>query len=276
LHYHFYLWTKGNQIVIGKIDSVYSGILKEKRKLWIYTPDMTSGNQDPSQRYPVLYLLDGDAHFVSVVGLIQQLSQSNGNSILPEMIVVGITNTDRTRDLTPTHVKSDLPAMDSNFSKTSGGGKNFLAFIENELFPHIDSAYKTAPYKVLVGHSFGGLAAIDALTNHTKLFNAYLAIDPSMWYDQERYLAATQKKFLENKYDGKRLYIGIANTMPQGMSLDKMKIDTSASTRHIRSIFKLDKFLRANPQNNLKYYSRYYSDDSDPFLVIRIRWLNIF
>ncbi len=251
-----------NKIVIGKIDTVYSGILNEKRKIWIYTPDMTSGKHDPNQRYPVLYLLDGDAHFFSVAGLIQQLSQANGNSVLPEMIVVGITNTDRTRDLTPTHVTSDLPAMDSNFSKTSGGGQNFMAFIEKELMPHIDSLYPTAPYRVLVGHSFGGLTVMDALTNHTKLFNAYIAIDPSMWYDQNRFLNATEKKLSAKKYDGIRLYVGIANTMPQGMTLTQMKKDTGFATRHIRSVFELDKFLKTNPGDGLKYASRYYADDS--------------
>jgi uncharacterized protein len=251
-----------NKIVIGKIDTVYSPILNEKRKIWIYTPDMTSGKHDPNQRYPVLYLLDGDAHFFSVAGLIQQLSQANGNSVLPEMIVVGITNTDRTRDLTPTHVTSDLPAMDSNFSKTSGGGQNFMAFIEKELMPHIDSLYPTAPYRVLVGHSFGGLTVMDALTNHTKLFNAYIAIDPSMWYDHKRFLDATEKKLTEKKYDGIRLYVGIANTMPQGMTLTQMKKDTGFDTKHIRSIFELDKFLKTNPENGLKYASRYYANDS--------------
>src|SRR5438309_4503923 len=119
-----------NKIVIGKIDSISSKILNEQRKVWVYTPDMTSGNHDTSQRYPVLYLLDGDAHFQSVVGLIQQLSQANGNTVFPQMIIVGIPNTDRTRDLTPTHIISDPPMMDSTFSKTSGGGENFVAFME--------------------------------------------------------------------------------------------------------------------------------------------------
>lgn len=252
---------KDNQVVIGKIDSVYSKILNEQRKVWIYTPDMTSGFHDSTKHYPVVYLLDGDAHFTSVAGLVQQLSQVNGNTVYPEMIIVAIPNTDRTRDLTPTHIVSDLPNMDSNFSKTTGGGENFVSFIENELMPHIDSTYPTEPYKILIGHSFGGLTVMNVITNHTQLFNAYIAIDPSMWYDKERFLAATEKKLLEKKYDGKRLFVGIANTMPGGMTLDNMKKDTAAGTRHIRSIFAMDKFIKDNPQNGLKYASKYYSDD---------------
>jgi predicted alpha/beta superfamily hydrolase len=251
-----------NKIVIGKVDSVYSKILNEQRKVWVYTPGMTSGNNDPSQRYPVVYVLDGDGHFASVVGMIQQLSQVNGNTVYPEMVVVAITNTDRTRDLTPTHVTSDPPMMDSNFSKTSGGGENFVAFIEKELMPHIDSVYPTQPYKTLIGHSFGGLTVMNVLINHTRLFNAYIAIDPSMWYDGGRFLEATKKKLAEKKYDGIRLYLGIANTMPGGMTLEKMRKDTTTDTRHIRSIFELDKFLKANPQNGLKYASKYYADDN--------------
>ncbi|HEX6848149.1 MAG TPA: alpha/beta hydrolase-fold protein [Chitinophagaceae bacterium] len=250
-----------NKIVIGKVDSVYSSILKEPRKVWIYAPYMKGGMPPPGQRYPVLYLLDGDGHFESVVGLIQQLSQVNGNTIVPEMIVVGIPNTDRTRDLTPTHIESDLPMMDSNSSKNTGGGENFAAFMEKELIPHVDSLYPTHPYRILIGHSFGGLAVMNVLTNHTKLFNAYIAIDPSMWYDKEQFLRTTQKKLASQKYDGTRLYVGIANTMAEGMTLEKLKKDTTVDTRHIRSIFAMDKFIKANSQNGLKYASKYYGDD---------------
>jgi predicted alpha/beta superfamily hydrolase len=259
-----------NKIVIGKVDSVYSNILKEQRKIWVYVPNMNSGQQNSKQRFPVLYLLDGDAHFNSVVGMIQQLSQVNGNTIFPEMIVVAIPNTDRTRDLTPTHVDSDPPMMDSSGSKNSGGGENFAAFLEKELIRHVDSAYLTEPFKVLVGHSFGGLTVMNILTNHTKLFNAYIAIDPSMWYDKESFLKTTQQKLATQKYDGRILFVGVANTMTEGMSLKQMNKDTSVSTRHIRSIFAMDKFIKSNSKNGLKYASKYYGDDdhgSVPFIT---------
>jgi predicted alpha/beta superfamily hydrolase len=258
-----------NKIVIGKVDSLYSTLLKEQRKIWVYVPNIETGVQNGSQRYPVVYLLDGDGHFESVVGMIQQLSQVNGNTIVPEMIIVGIPNTDRTRDLTPTKIISDPPMMDSNFSRNTGGGENFTTFMEKELIPHIDSLYPTQPFRMLIGHSFGGLIVMNTITNHTKLFNAYIAIDPSMWYDKEQFLKTTQKKLVAQKYDGTRLYLGIANTMPDGMTVEKMKKDTSVDTRHIRSIFAMDKFIKANPQNGLKYASKFYADDdhgSVPFM----------
>jgi predicted alpha/beta superfamily hydrolase len=150
-------------IVIGKLDSIQSKTLNEKRKIWVHVPAGASSGQ----RYPVVYLLDGDAHFTSVVGMIEQLSTVNGNSICPEMIVVAIPNTDRTRDLTPTHAGVS-GYVDSNFVRTSGGGEKFLAFIEKELMPHIDSLYPTAPYKMLIGHSLGGLIVI-----HTTLLDIF-------------------------------------------------------------------------------------------------------
>jgi predicted alpha/beta superfamily hydrolase len=127
-------------IVIGKIDSIQSNILGENRKIWVHVPD---GGANSKERFPVVYVLDGDGHFSSVVGMIQQLSTINGNTMCPKMIIVGIPNTDRTRDLTPTHIDADPPFMDSTFSKTSGGGENFIAFMEKELMPHIDAKYPT-------------------------------------------------------------------------------------------------------------------------------------
>src|ERR1700689_728727 len=106
------------KIVLGTIDSIQSKILNEQRKIWVYVPDGNDNNMFSKEKYPVVYLLDGDAHFYSVVGMIQQLSSVNGNTTCPKMIVVGIPNTDRTRDLTPTHVDADPPYMDSASSKT--------------------------------------------------------------------------------------------------------------------------------------------------------------
>ena len=250
---------KDNKVTIGTIDSIQSKILSEQRKVWIYVPN--SGQADSKQRYPVLYLLDGDAHFYSVVGMIQQLSQVNGNTICPEMIVVGIPNTDRTRDLTPTHVDADPPFMDSAFSKTSGGGEQFVSFIEKELMPHIDSLYPTQPYKMLIGHSFGALTVMNIVANHRKLFNSYICIDPSMWWDKMKFLEATKKSLSEKNFSGTTLYLGIANTMNEGMDITKVERDTSDDTRHIRSILDLDKTLKNQKQNALRYESKYYSND---------------
>src|SRR5882757_5861099 len=95
-------------VVIGSVDSIHSQILKEQRKFWVHLPASARDSLHPKKKYPVVYLLDGDWNFTGVVGMIDLLNSVNGNSFFPEMIVVGILNTDRTRDLTPTHVTSGL------------------------------------------------------------------------------------------------------------------------------------------------------------------------
>src|SRR5450432_354662 len=134
---------KEESILIGNKVTVFSNILKENRKIWIYNPGQTAIKPIADKHYPVVYVLDGDAHFLSTVGMIQQLSQANGNAILPEMIVVGIENTNRLRDLTPSLVTSD------NNAKVNP----FVNFLASELIPYVDKNYNTAPYRLLVGHS---------------------------------------------------------------------------------------------------------------------------
>jgi predicted alpha/beta superfamily hydrolase len=251
-----------NKIIIGKIDSIQSNILNEKRKIWVYVPGDGALDIYAKKRYPVVYLLDGDGHFSSVVGMIQQLSTVNGNMICPEMIVVAIPNTDRTRDLTPTHIEVDPPYMDSASSKTSGGGEKFISFIEKELMPYIESNYPTEPYKMLIGHSFGGLTVMQTFVHHTNLFNSYICIDPSMWWDKQTLLKESKLVLKDKNFQGTSLFLGIANTMPEGMNINKVINDTTADTRHIRSILKLKSYFEQNKQNGLKFNSKYYNEDS--------------
>jgi len=251
-----------SQITIGTIDSISSKVLNEERKIWIHLPRSANFKGFSKQKYPVVYLLDGDAHFNSVVGIIQELSETNGNTICPEMIIVGIPNTNRTRDLTPTHSDIDLPFVNKGLSEQSGGGEKFAEFLEKELIPYIDSKYPTAPYKTLIGHSFGGLTAINILTNHTSLFNAYVAIDPSMWWDHQKFLKETAKTLSNKNLANVSLFLGIANTMEDNMDLVKVRKDTTVVTKHIRSALDLNDFLSQNKKSNLNYQYKYYSDDN--------------
>jgi predicted alpha/beta superfamily hydrolase len=104
------------------------------------------------------------------------------------MIVIGITNTNRDRDLKPT-----IKNLKGNPNPDSGGGDNFMNFIEKELIPHIDSIYPTAPYRIFSGHSLGGLTVINTFLNNTQLFNAYIAIDPSLWWNNQALVKQAQE-----------------------------------------------------------------------------------
>jgi len=249
-----------NDIVIGKINSINSTILNEERKIWVHVPEANPEGLYEKKKYPVLYLLDGDAHFSSIVGMMQQLSSVNGNTICPKMIVVGIPNTNRTRDLTPTKGKPK-PNEDNRWLAGSGGGENFMSFIEKELMPYIDSNYPTQPYKMLIGHSFGGLTVMNALVHHPNLFDGYVAIDPSMWWNERKLLNTIKQHTFDKKYVNKKLYLGIANTMSEGMNILNVQKDTTNQTNHIRSILELNTFLNENSQKELSFKGKYYKDD---------------
>jgi len=249
-----------NTIVIGKIDTFHSKILDEKRRIWIHLPGNGNAPYFNAQRYPVVYLLDGDTHFASVTGMIQQLSEMNGNTLIPQMILVGIPNTYRIRDLTPTRGEGNA-YVDSAAIVSAGGGERFTEFLEKELIPRIDSMYPTAPYRMLIGHSLGGLMVINTLVHHQHLFNAYLAIDPSMWWDDQKLLRQAEATLAREQFKGKTLFLAVANTMPPHMDTAQVRTDTTATTLHIRSILRLSDALKKNRDNGLRWEYKYYDGD---------------
>jgi predicted alpha/beta superfamily hydrolase len=267
--YLFFIWSivlitvsctnkKDNRITIGKTDSLYSDVLKEQRKVLVYVPTSYE-HSDTSRHYPVMYLLDGESHFHSVTGVLDRLTE---NDICPEMIVIAIPNTDRSRDLTPTH-STRLPTGESeDFLKTTGGGEQFTRFIETELIPYVQKHYRTAPYRVLVGHSFGGLLTINTLINHPDLFDSYLAIDPSLWWDNRKLLLHSDTVLRQKKFNRKTLFVSVANTMTPEMDTLRVNADTTGNTVHIRSIIRFAKNVQLNKsRNGLNFAWKYYPDD---------------
>jgi predicted alpha/beta superfamily hydrolase len=238
-------------INIGTIDTIYSKILGEQRTVWVYVPNAGANEGFAKVKYPVIYVFDGDIAFSSVTGMTQFLS-SIPMGICPEVIVVGIMNKHRFKDLTPTHVESKDPDVNA-----SGGGENVLAYVEKEVMPYIDKTYPTLPYKALIGHSLGGLMVMQAFTHHYNAYNAYVPLDPSMWWDKQKLLKEIPAIVKNANLNDRPLYLGIANTMEPGTDTSSVQKDTSISTIHIRSILALNKQLQATKKN---YTSKYYGD----------------
>jgi predicted alpha/beta superfamily hydrolase len=251
-----------DQVSLGKVDKIESKILDEERKIWVYVPQEGPEGLYTKQQYPVVYLLDGDGHFFSVAGMIRQLSTINGNTIVPKMIVVAIPNTNRTRDLTPTKGAAGHPFVNEAMIEASGGGEKFMSFIKEELIPHIEANYSTAPYRMLIGHSFGGLTVMNAFLKHTDVFNSYVAIDPSMWWSNQQLLKEIKNTPLDEKFKGKYLYLSIANTMDEGMELQQVLKSEDPMTEHIRSIFELDDYFKEHAAPHIKYAGKFYPKDS--------------
>ena len=187
-----------DSITIGHKISLESKVLDEKRELWIYTPP---GYEEGEQKYPVMYLLDGDGHFHHTTGLMNFLRREHR---IPPMIVVAILNTNRTRDLTPKASGGDAIRFPDG-----GGADQFLTFISDELFPFVEEKYRAHPYRLLVGHSFGGLFAAHTILSRPKLFNSYLAISPSLWWDEQSLLSYTPECLSANSSTEVAVFIAV-------------------------------------------------------------------
>jgi predicted alpha/beta superfamily hydrolase len=181
-----------------------SKILGEERTILISAPLRYAQGEE---RYPVLYLTDGDAHILHTRGTVDFLAR---NGVMPDLIIVGIANTDRTRDLTPTRWERPRPGGGTGQASGGGAGK-LLDFIAQELIPFVEGRYRTAPYRILAGHSLGGLFALTAMTQRPELFNAFIAASPSLNWDDDLILRQTAR-FLEGRQELKRtLFVTMAN-----------------------------------------------------------------
>jgi hypothetical protein len=168
---------------LGVVDRIRSVELGESRILNVYLPDGYS--PDSSRTYPVIYLLDGSYNedFIHVAGIVQFL---NMIEVMPESIVVGIANVDRRRDFTfPTGIEKDKKAY-----PTTGSSARFISFIEKELEPYIREKYRTNHVKTIIGQSLGGLLAVEILLKKPYLFDNYIIVSPSLWWNNESLLTA--------------------------------------------------------------------------------------
>ncbi len=163
---------------LGEIRHYDSKILKEDRILNVYLPE--GYKKEDAERYPVIYLLDGSAEedFIHVVGLVQYFNFPWINQV-PKSIVVGIANVDRKRDFSfPTKVPADLKKW-----PTMGHSEDFIGFLEKEVQPYIERTYKTNSSRMIIGQSLGGLLATEILFKKPQMFDKYLIISPSLWWD---------------------------------------------------------------------------------------------
>lgn len=183
-----------NPITIGETFELKSDILAESRILNIYLPP--SYTTEANKSYPVIYLLDGsiDEDFIHIAGLLQFGSFSWINMV-PESIIVGIANTDRKKDFTyPSTNKQDNKDL-----PTSGKSATFIQFIEKELQPYITANYKTSGAKTLIGQSLGGLLATEILFKKPNLFDNYIIVSPSLWWDNESLLVVQPVTYTSKK-----------------------------------------------------------------------------
>lgn len=176
--------------------TIKSSTLNEDRIVLVRVPPNYARSKE---RFPVVYMLDGSAPNPSMMtGIIEQQAASG---MMPEMILVSIQNTNRTRDMTPTKTER----------ADSGGCDKFLQFIETEVMPLVEKNYRTQPFKIFAGHSLAGLTVVYAFLSRPELFNGYIAASPVLHWDNNFLIKRAEEVFKQNKDWKKIMFIALGD-----------------------------------------------------------------
>jgi len=227
--------------IANDVHRIHSRVLNQDRQLYIHVPKLDSA--DINKALPVLYLLDGENHFHILSAYIEYLRHWQ---VIPPMIVVGIVSVDRVKDLTPVNSLVNFDGKVDSKYKTSGGNEQFLNFIQQELMPYIAANYKTSPFKIFAGHSFGGLTAIHCMLMRPDMFDAYIAISPSLWFSNKYVLRLAEQKLPDLPMKSKKIFYSVGNE--DGTFRDDVQ--------------KFDKLLEHNSLRTFDHAYKYYPSES--------------
>jgi predicted alpha/beta superfamily hydrolase len=245
--------SQAQKIEIGELHTIKSKILDEEREYFVSLPENYSNKNFANQKYPVIYLLDGEKYFNVTTGIVQKLSDGY-YPLMPECIIVAIKNTNRSRDLTPTKVTS--------LSYENGGSKKFESFITEELITKVNKTYRTLDYKILIGHSFGGLFAFNKLLKNPSEFNAYLIIDPSLWWDNNVLVKKLKSSIGTIDFKGSSLFFANAN------SIGNQKEPSKQHFAHFEAKKEALKLIEVTTPKNLNYHVQFYKDEDHGSVVL--------
>lgn len=202
-----------------RAEKIASAKIGEIREIWVSLPDGYVGS---GEKYPVLYMMDGDFNFNS--GVIGGLRYAAFLGEMPEFIIVGVKNTDRSKDIFP----EEITYHDG--SKGGGRADRYLDFIREELIPHIDKTYRTENFRVLYGTSNTGFTTVYALFRNPDMANAYIAASATLSIPSFR---AKRDEWIRDFKGGKRRLVLVMGendlpTVPSQNGALKEAIDTLA------------------------------------------------
>jgi predicted alpha/beta superfamily hydrolase len=248
--------SSGYLTCIGVTDSLYSNVLGESRDIYIQIPDNYHDNI--IKQYPVAYILDGEVFLPTVNNVLNFYS----GGFMPEMVLVGISNANhRTRDLTTSKITTNYGMP---YNEENGEAINFLKFIEEELIPYVESQYRVTNYKTLIGHSYGGLFTVYTLLNRPNLFSNYIAIDPSLDWDNQRLLNEAKEKLSSYNYQEKSLFVSLGGQLHMqdpNVTIDNVMQDKSNFTLFARSNLAFSEIVKQNKNNGLYFDWKFYPRD---------------
>lgn len=232
-------------VVIGQSYALPSTVYGETREINVWLPP---GYADSGKSYPVLYLLDGgqDQDFHHISGLVQ-LGTIVGTT--KDIILIGVASKDRRNELAfrATHDASlvaDYP--------THGQSERFRRFLAEEVKPFVEARYRTDGDDGVIGESLAGLFIVETFLKQPDLFDRYMAISPSLWWDDSTMVSEAAALMAAQKPAPRTLWLTIANEgaemqaatdtlvdairdpLPEGLtaSYERREGETHATTYH--------------------------------------------
>ncbi|MCB9252196.1 MAG: tetratricopeptide repeat protein [Flavobacteriales bacterium] len=247
LIFHLTSFAQDNSsITIGHVDVIQSKILSQKREIIIHVPPITSQKDS----FPLMIVFDGDALFTKTIGIVDHLSSDYGNNKCPKMIVVGIRHPNRMKDLFP-GFNEDNPFENDKFAD----------FLDKELIPYLDRNYPTKPFRLLVGHSVGGLRVAHSAVYNSSTFNAYIALDPSLGHDLNKWSFRTDSMIRKVNFSDKSMFVAMAQTMPVLTDTAIINKDNSGEARHMRAIMRFCNAFKLKNIQGMDFSWKYYPNE---------------
>lgn len=206
--------SEGAPVQLAVSYTLQSQALGEDREINVWTPP---GYEQGEERYTVLYLIDGglDQDFPHIAGLGQLGAVSY---TYDSLIVVGVKTGTRIAELTP-------PAADARYRTAfanAGGAARFRAYVRDDVIPFVETRYRTGERRAIVGESLAGLFIVDTFLNEPALFNDYIAVSPSLWWDDRAFARTAGDRMSRHASSDRRFYLSIADeggTMREGVDI---------------------------------------------------------
>lgn len=222
--------------------SISSSVLNETVDIYVQLPFKYDSEFSQNYRYPVLYSLDAPVGLPLVSGALEPL---NGYNNAPQMIIVGLTTKNRDRDYTP--------SQDINYGTNSGGADKYLSYIEKDVIPFVEKQFRTEKFRILSGHSYGGLLVAHSFHKKPNLFQAHFSSSPSIFWNNGQTATDIVEFIKKNDKHKNYLYMNIGNE-------GKPESDSPEGVLMLDGIKKIESEFAKIDTPNLRYTFEYLPD----------------
>lgn len=194
----------GEPIVVGSVHRIQSSVYGDEQVLTVRLP--RGYHEKPQRRYPVLFSVDGgpDQDFELLAGI---AAEAEFSTSFEPFILIGVKTKDRYSQLTPEWKRLPLKRSDDAFKGAikPGGASTFRSYLERDVFPWVTKRYRTER-KILTAASLGGLFVMDTFLERPEMFDDYIALTPSVWWDGGRIVDEAAGKLARHPSSDRRIY----------------------------------------------------------------------